>query len=343
MSSPTSRIAVVILNWNGVSFLEKYLPGVLKSCKGIAELIVADNASTDTSVEFIERNFPSVRIIKLPKNNGFTGGYNESLKLVNSEYYVLLNSDVEVKDDWISPVIRLMDSNKNIAACQPKILSQARPKEFEYAGAAGGYIDKYGYPFCRGRIFNSIEEDLGQYNDSRRIFWATGACMFVRANCFHELNGFDPHFFAHMEEIDLCWRMQQKGYEIWYCAESKVYHVGGGTLPKNNPKKTYYNFRNNLFLLYKNVPKAQFKKILFYRRIFDSIAALKFLISNGRADCSAVFRAHKDFNSGKKRYEGEYSDIHLSDIQSNKMVLQKSILFTYYMRGIQKFSELKGC
>ena len=342
MTEHSSRIAVVILNWNGKSFLERFLPGVLDSCKGAAELIVADNFSTDDSIEFLEKNFPEVRIIKLSKNNGYTGGYNEALAEVKSEYYVLLNSDVEVKGDWINPVIRLMDSNKQIAACQPKILSQSTPDEFEYAGAAGGFIDKLGFPFCRGRIFNSMEKDKGQYNDRCRIFWATGACIFVRASTFHEFSGFDDHFFAHMEEIDLCWRMQNAGYEIWYCAESTVYHVGGGTLPKHNPKKTYLNFRNNLFLLYKNVSETEFKKLIFYRQLLDGIAALKFLFSNSRMDCMAVYKAHRDFKIDKKRYQPGISQIKKPEIQQNRLIYQKSILFAYYLRGIKKFSDLKG-
>ncbi len=342
MNSSTSRVSVVILNWNGKSFLEKFLPGILHSCKNTAELIVADNASSDDSIEFLQKNYPGLRIIQLLKNNGYTGGYNEALSQVESEYYVLLNSDVEVKDDWINPVIRLMDANKKIAACQPKILSQAIPDEFEYAGAAGGFIDKYGYPFCRGRIFQTIEKDLGQYDDNRQIFWATGACMFVRASAFHEFNGFDNNFFAHMEEIDLCWRMQHAGYEIWYCGEAKVYHVGGGTLPKNNPRKTYYNFRNNLFLLYKNLASDKFRKVLFYRRLFDALAAFKFLISNGWKDSFAVFQAHRDFQRDKNWYESYRKKTHLADSQISNLVYNKSLLFDYYLQGSKKFSELKG-
>lgn len=342
MIDSNSRISVVILNWNGLTFLEKFLPGIFKSCQGIAELIVADNASTDKSLDYIEKNYPEIRIIRLLKNSGYTGGYNDALSQVKSEYYVLLNSDVEVKGDWISPVIRLMDSNKNIAACQPKILSQSQADEFEYAGAAGGFIDKFGFPFCRGRIFNTLEKDHGQYNNNCRIFWATGACMFIRSSCFHEFEGFDNDFFAHMEEIDLCWRMQHAGYEIWYCADSTVYHVGGGTLPKNNPKKTYLNFRNNLFLLYKNVPEKQFRKMFVYRKVFDSIAALKFLFSNGWPDFLAVFRAHSDFQKGKKRYTKMHLNLNGHDSQADTCVYQKSILWAYYLGSSKKFSDLKG-
>ncbi len=342
MTGTPSRVAVVILNWNGKSFLEKFLPGVLESCRDTADLIVADNCSNDDSVAFVREHFPEVRIIQLDKNNGYTGGYNDALLQVKSEYYVLLNSDVEVKDDWITPVIRLMDSNKKIAACQPKILSHAEPDAFEYAGAAGGFIDKYGFPFCRGRIFQSIEKDSGQYDNSRRIFWATGACMFIRAECFHEFSGFDRDFFAHMEEIDLCWRLQHEGYEIWYCAESKVYHVGGGTLPKNNPQKTYLNYRNNLFLLYKNLPPVQFRKVFFFRKIVDFIAALKFLQTNGTEDCKAVFRAHRDFQKDKWKYEARHNGLQSTDFQANNLIYPSSILFSYFIRRQRKFSELKG-
>ena len=337
-----NRVAVVILNWNGKSFLEKFLPGISKSCKDIADLIVADNASSDDSLLFLEKNYPSVRIIKLPKNNGYTGGYNEALQQVSNEYYVLLNSDVEVKDDWISPLLKLMDSDTKIAACQPKILSQSRPDEFEYAGAGGGFIDKFGFPFCRGRIFYSLEKDLGQYDDECQIFWATGACMFIRSSCFRELNGFDNSFFAHMEEIDLCWRLQNAGYQIWYSGKSKVYHVGGGTLPKNNPRKTYYNFRNNLFLLYKNLDPKRFRKVMLFRVLVDTVAAVKFLFSNGWKDSSAVFQAHRDFQRGKKEYKQLQSRVKPPDFQNNNGIYQGSIVFSYYLAGCKKFSELKG-
>ncbi len=342
MTLSGNRVAVVILNWNGKSFLEKFLPGINQSCKGVADLIVADNASSDDSIDFLEKHYPSIRIIRLPKNNGYTGGYNEALQQVNNEYFVLLNSDVEVKDDWIRPVLALMDSDPKIAACQPKILSQSNPEEFEYAGAGGGFIDKFGFPFCRGRIFHSIEKDLGQYDDDCQIFWATGACMFIRSSCFHELHGFDNSFFAHMEEIDLCWRLQNAGYQIWYCGKSKVYHVGGGTLPKHNPKKTYYNFRNNLFLLYKNLDPKSFRKVHLFRMIVDTIAAVKFLFSNGWKDSSAVFQAHRDFQRGKKTYKDLRSTSKLTDFQSNNGIYQRSIVFSYYLAGCKKFSELKG-
>lgn len=246
------KTAVVILNWNGRKFLKKFLPDVIKFSKKDAEVIVADNASTDDSVAVLKADFPEIRIIENKSNGGFAKGYNQALKLIDAEYYILLNSDIEVTENWINPVIELMESDKNIAACQPKIRSYHEKEKFEYAGAAGGFIDKFGYPFCRGRIFQSLEEDKGQYDDTVEIFWATGAALFIRAELYHKLGGMDDDFFAHMEEIDLCWRLKNEGYKIMYCPKSTVYHVGGGTLPTSSSWKTYLNFRNNFFLIYKN-------------------------------------------------------------------------------------------
>ena len=299
------KVAVVILNWNGRNYLRQFLPSVISN-SGDAEIIVADNASTDDSCEVLRKEFPAVKQILNKENFGFAGGYNEALRHVQADYFVLLNSDVEVTPQWISPVIEMMEKDPSIAACQPKILSHADHASFEYAGAAGGFIDKYGYPFCRGRIFDSLERDNGQYDDARQIFWATGACMFVRASAFRNVQGFDASFFAHMEEIDLCWRMQNAGGKIWYCPASKVYHVGGGTLHKSNPHKTYLNFRNNLLMLYKNLPESEFKKVFFFRRVFDFLAAIKFLFSSGGLkEMKSVLRAHKDFRRMKKNLKTE--------------------------------------
>ena len=245
-----TKTAVVILNWNGKKFLEQFLPYVIKHSSSDAEVIVADNASNDDSVEFLKNNYPEIQIINNNENGGFSKGYNEALSKIDAEYYVLLNSDIEVTENWIKPIIDLMDSDKSIAVCQPKLRSYHQKEMFEYAGAAGGFIDKYGYPFCRGRIFNSIEVDNGQYDDTCEVFWATGAAMFVRAELYHKFGGLDNDFFAHMEEIDFCWRLKNEGYKIMYCADSVVYHVGGGTLPKNSSRKTFLNFRNNFNLLY---------------------------------------------------------------------------------------------
>nr|MBP8033086.1 glycosyltransferase family 2 protein [Bacteroidia bacterium] len=247
----SSKVAVVILNWNGKPFLEKFLPTVLQYSSG-AQIIVADNQSSDDSVAFLKTQFPQVSVILNPSNDGFATGYNLALKQVKAEYYVLLNSDVEVTENWLQPIIKLMDENLKVAACQPKILDYNHPSKFEYAGAAGGFIDKYGYPFCRGRIFNVLEEDKAQYDTAKEVFWATGACMFVRAEAFWKVGGFDDDYFAHMEEIDVCWRMKNIGYQIYVEPSSKVYHVGGGTLNKLSPRKTFLNFRNNLTTLTKN-------------------------------------------------------------------------------------------
>ncbi len=289
-----TKVAVVILNFNGRDFLEKFLPSVVEYSAEY-EIFVADNASTDDSVAFLENNFPNIRLIQLPDNQGFAGGYNVALEQISAEYYVLLNSDVEVTYNWVQPIIDLMDTNRLIAACQPKIKSFQQKNHFEYAGAAGGYIDWLGYPFCRGRIFDFFEEDLGQYNDTKEVFWATGACMFVRASVFHQLGGFDANFFAHMEEIDLCWRMKNAGNQIFYCSDSTVFHVGGGTLHKSNPRKTFLNYRNGLAMLYKNLPANKLISTLFIRLILDGISGIKLLLDGSFADFWAVIKAHFAF------------------------------------------------
>jgi len=292
-----THIAVVILNWNGREFLRKFLPNVIANSQDVAEVIVADNASTDSSIEFLQDNFPEIRIITNRTNGGFARGYNEALAEVDADYFVLLNSDIEVTPNWIEPVIKLMESDKTIAACQPKLRSFNEREKFEYAGAAGGFIDEYGYPFCRGRIFQHLETDNGQYNDAIEIFWATGACMFVRADLYKQFGGLDEDFFAHMEEIDFCWRLKNGGYKIMFCPDSVVYHVGGGTLPKKSAQKTYLNFRNNLSLLYKNLPSHLILPVFTVRFPLDGIAAFKFLLDGGFADFYAVLRAHFYFYS----------------------------------------------
>lgn len=336
------QVAVVILNWNGKKFLETFLPKVIDYSKDLAEIIVADNASSDDSVDFLQNNFPTVRIIRNKENGGFAKGYNEALKQVKAEYYVLLNSDVEVTPDWLQPIISLMDADKKIGAAQPKMLDYKQRDHFEYAGAAGGFIDNLGYPFCRGRIFSSLEKDCGQYDTVSEVFWATGACMFVRAEVFHQLGGFDEDFFAHMEEIDLCWRMHHAGYKVACCPQSYVYHVGGGTLPKNNPRKTYLNFRNNLMMVYKNSPsKVIYFKILM-RLILDGIAGLKFLLEGHPKDCIAVIKAHFYFYSSfaKQKQKRKMLKPALKP-QTDALILQESIVAAYYLKGKKKFSELE--
>ncbi|MBK8366197.1 MAG: glycosyltransferase family 2 protein [Bacteroidetes bacterium] len=338
----SKKVAVVILNWNGKSFLEKFLPIVIKYSSS-AQIIVADNQSSDDSVSFLKQHFPAVRIIINPSNDGFSTGYNLALKQVEAEYYVLLNSDVEVTEKWIEPIMDLMDSNKHIAACQPKILDYNHKTTFEYAGAAGGFMDKYGYPFCRGRIFNSLEEDKGQYNNSTEVFWATGACMFVRAEAFWKVGGFDDDYFAHMEEIDVCWRMKNIGYQIYVEPKSHVYHVGGGTLNKLSPRKTFLNFRNNLITLTKNAsPRFLFFKII-YRMILDGVAAFKFLAEGHGSHFIAVIKAHFSFyahlpSTLKKRDEMRLMD-EFKDATTG--VYTENIVFAHFVKGVKNYNELE--
>jgi hypothetical protein len=331
------KAAVVILNWNGRKFLEKFLPGVIRHSAGFAEVIVADNDSRDGSVAFLEEAHPEVRVIRFPKNYGFAGGYNKAFGLIEADYYILLNSDIEVTEDWISPVIRLMESDPGIAACQPKILSYHEPANFEYAGAAGGFIDRYGYPFCRGRIFQVLEEDQGQYDDDTEVFWATGACMFVRASCFREAGGFDEEFFAHMEEIDFCWRMRNMGYRIMVCPGSKIYHIGGGTLPKNNAQKTYLNIRNNIIMLYKNLEPCRLFPVFTTRFFLDAVAAVKFLLDGGFPDLWAVFRAHSYFWRNLRRLRSKRKILPHLPVRK---IYQGNIVAEHYLRRIKHFSDL---
>ena len=336
-----ARTAVVILNWNGIRYkhLSSFLPDVIKHSGSDAEVIVADNNSDDGSVAWLKENHPGVRIIQHPSNDGFATGYNEALRQVDADYYVLLNSDIEVSENWIKPVITLMEEDPAVAACQPKIMSQSTEyrDEFEYAGAAGGFIDKYGYPFCRGRLFMNLEKDQGQYDDNKEVFWATGACMFVKAELYHQLGGLDDDFFAHMEEIDLCWRMKNQGYKIMYCGASTVYHVGGGTLPKKYPKKTYLNFRNNLTLLFKNLPADRLLKVYIARVFLDSIAAVKFLLGGGLMSCIAVTRAHFSFlrtfrKTMRKRKQNSNKNV--------SCIYQGNIVMDYFLGGKKTFSQL---
>ncbi len=333
----THRTAIVILNWNGREFLEKFLPSVLEHSKKDAEVIVADNASTDDSIVFLKEHFPEVRIISNSDNGGYAKGYNLALQKVDAEYYVLLNSDIEVTENWVQPVIELMDSDQEIAACQPKILSYYQKDSFEYAGAGGGFIDKFGYPFCRGRIFQSMEKDKGQYDDNCPVFWASGACMFVRAEVFHRVGGFDEDFFAHMEEIDFCWRLKNIGYKIMYCGASHIYHIGGGTLPKSSWRKTYLNIRNNNIMLYKNLPSKELKKVVFARLVLDGIAAFKFLIDGGFKNFWAVVRAHISYYKSMPTTQRKRKKLEQNIVDC---IYQGNIVGAHYFRMKNKFSEL---
>jgi GT2 family glycosyltransferase len=342
-----NHTAVVILNYNGQKYLTDFLPSVI-SHSGNTDIYVADNASTDDSLSVLRNNFPSIKIIQLAENQGFAQGYNEALEEImcnsilqnrnNYEYYILLNSDVEVTENWIEPVIDLMESNPNIAACQPKIKSFQEKTHFEYAGAAGGYIDRLGYPFCRGRIFQNLEEDLGQYNDNVEVFWATGACMFVRANVFHEVGGFDGDFFAHMEEIDLCWRMKHAGYQIFTCGESEVYHVGGGTLHKSNPRKTFLNFRNGLAMLYKNHPDKGLYKTVLTRLILDGVAGAKFLFFDNWQDCVAVIKAHFNFYANISHWHKKRKRIQKRNDLGQ--ISKQNVVWQHFMKGKKRFDEM---
>jgi GT2 family glycosyltransferase len=289
------KVAIVILNWNGQKFLEKFLPSVRGSSYDNFEIFVADNGSADNSILFLETQYPDIDLILLPQNYGFAKGYNLALKKIEADYYILLNSDAEVEPGWIQPMVKLLESNNDIAACQPKLLAYNNKEFFEYAGGAGGWLDAYGYPFAKGRVFDIQEKDTGQYDQSEPVFWASGAALFIRASVFKEMNGFDEYFFAHQEEIDLCWRMQLAGYKIYSCPESVIYHVGGGTLPRGNSKKTYLNFRNNTIMMYKNMPWSEKWWKLPFRNLLDAVSAWKGLLTGDAGYFVAIARAHAAF------------------------------------------------
>lgn len=319
------KIAVVILNWNGVQLLEQFLPSIIQFSPE-ATIYVADNASADDSVSFVEKHFPSVQIVKNKGNFGFAQGYNEALKHIDAEIYALVNSDIEVTQNWLEPILETFAKESATAIIQPKILDFKNKQYFEYAGAAGGFIDQYGYPYCRGRIFDTIEKDLGQYDDNREIFWASGACFFIRSAVYKELNGFDGDFFAHQEEIDLCWRAFNKGHKIKYNYKSVVYHVGGATLQQGNPRKTFLNFRNSLLMLTKNLPKKSLYKILFLRMILDGVAGIQFISKGKFAHFTAILKAHFSFyNLFSVTYKKRAS------FQAKKYYTVKSIVYNYYI------------
>jgi GT2 family glycosyltransferase len=337
------KVAVVILNYNGKQYLEKFLNTVvLYSTDENVEIFVADNASTDDSIGFLQEKHPSVKCILLDKNYGFAGGYNKALQQIDAEYFILLNSDVEVTENWWNPILNHMDSHPEVAACQPKILSYREKEKFEHAGAAGGFIDKFGYPFCRGRLFTKMEIDSGQYNNMIDIFWATGACLVIRKNDFWNVGGFDDAFFAHMEEIDLCWRLRSRGRIIRCVPESVVYHVGGGTLSTENPQKTYLNFRNNLLMLYKNLPQDQLTRILLIRFFLDFIALLQMLLGGKIKNALKVSKAHRDFLRMRKDFSTKREENLAVTINPYPAeILRKSIVFQFYIKGKRTYSEIK--
>lgn len=335
------KTAIVILNWNGEAMLRRFLPGVLEYSREEAVVYVADNASTDNSLEMLRRHFPEVRVIVLDKNWGFAEGYNKALEQIDAEYYVLLNSDVEVSHHWLTALTEFMDSRPDVAACQPKLLSEKDRDAFEYAGACGGFIDRYGYPFCRGRIFGTVEDDNGQYDYETEILWATGACMMIRASDFRQSGGFDSRFFAHNEEIDLCWRLRIMGRKIYCIPDSYVFHIGGGTLPKNNPMKTYLNFRNNLTMLYKNLPERELRRVMRVRGVLDYVAAAQALLSGRPGDFKAILRGRRAFKAWLPEYRGIRKQVQESrQTDDTKGIFGKSILWQYHVKGRRRFSEL---
>ena len=338
-----AKVAIVILNWNGQKMLAKYLSGVVEYSRQDAEVWVADNCSSDGSMHLLETQYPQVKTIVLEQNFGFAEGYNRALAQIEAEYYVLLNSDVEVTHHWLTPLIEFMDSHPHVAACQPKLLAEYDKDSFEYAGACGGFLDKYGYPFCRGRIFDTVEEDNGQYDYQQEVLWATGACMMIRAKDYWDAGGLDGRFFAHNEEIDLCWRLRLMGRKIYCIPESEVYHVGGGTLPKSNPMKTYLNFRNNLTMLYKNLSDDELPKVMRMRWFLDYLAAFEMLLLHRNwGDCKAVFRARKAFRHWRKDFDGDRRKIQTSrSVEKIAQMPDISILWQYYAKGIKTFGNLK--
>lgn len=329
------KLAVTILNWNGRKLLEEFLPSVIQNTPS-AEIYVIDNASTDDSIQYIKQYYPKIKIIQNAGNYGFAKGYNEGLKHIDADVYCLLNSDVEVTPNWTEPILTLLKKDSSIAALQPKILDYKNKSYFEYAGAGGGFIDKYGYPFCRGRVFETLEEDKGQYNDTIECFWATGASLFIRKEDYFQQGGFDEDFFAHMEEIDLCWRLKNAGRKIYYCGEATVYHLGGATLQKSNPKKTYLNLRNSLNMYLKNLPKDQLFPIIFSRLSLDGISAIMFLLKNGPSHVWAVFMSHMHFYRDFSKMYKKRGPHQIRDYGSKKL-----IPFQYFIQKREYYNKLK--
>ncbi len=334
------KVAIVILNWNGIDFLKKFLPSVVLYADS-AKIYVIDNGSSDDSLAFLANTYPQIATIQLDKNHGFAEGYNRGLERIAADYYILLNSDVEVTFNWWQPLISLLESDDSIAAAQPKILSHTNKDSFEYAGACGGFLDKYGYPFCRGRMLDVVEKDNGQYDNSLQVFWASGAAMAIKAELFHQVNGFDSKFFAHMEEIDLCWRLQNRGCKIYCEPQSTIYHLGGGTLPNESPFKLYLNFRNNLFMLYKNLSPREFFPVLFIRMCLDGVAALKYLVEGNFKAVKSIWKAHKAYYQSLpylKKQRKQLKDV--NQIYAKRY--NKSILWQYFAHKKKYFSKIKG-
>ena len=329
------RIAIVILNWNGEVLLERYLPSVVQHSDS-ADIYVIDNASSDGSIDFLKAEYPQVKCIRNEGNGGFAKGYNQGLKQVDADIFCLLNSDVEVTEGWLDPIEKSFDQMPDVSIIQPKILDLMRKDHFEYAGAGGGFLDRLGYPFCRGRILQALEKDTGQYDDIREIFWATGACMFIKSKLFWELEGFDEDYFAHQEEVDLCWRAKNEGHKVFYVGTSKVYHLGGSTLSNMNPKKTYLNFRNSLFSIAKNLPRRKAIIIVGIRLLLDGVAAIRFVLQFKPKHCFAIMRAHLSFY---RQFHKMYHKREKANFLS-KYYLTKSIVWSHFVNGVNKFGQL---
>lgn len=333
-------VAVIILNWNGEKLLRKFLPSVVANTDtSIADVIVADNGSTDGSRELLHKDFPQVKLLEFDENLGFAGGYNRALRETGYRYTLLLNSDVETPAGWLTPLHDFMEAHPDAAACQPKILSYKQKEKFEYAGAAGGFIDRNGYPYCRGRIFDTVEDDNGQYDTPVEVFWATGAALMVRTDLYEKAGGLDERFFAHMEEIDLCWRLLLMGHTLWCVPASHVYHLGGGSLPAANPRKTYLNFRNNLLLLHKNLPAADLRGALLRRRLLDTVAWAKFILTLDLPNASAILRAHRDFRRMRREYT-THPPVNLLARSADRRTRRPDILLSYFIKRKRHYSQL---
>lgn len=344
------KCSIVILNWNGAEMLKTFLPSVIRQCPNDCEVVVADNGSTDASLSVLQNDFPSVRTILFSENYGFAEGYNQALQAIDSEYVVLLNSDVEVTDRWLQPMLAYMDAHPEVAAVQPKVLAYYdkvkktanEPILFEHAGAAGGFIDSWGYPYCRGRIMGQLETDHGQYDQETEVFWATGACLLTRTQVYKEVGGLDKDFFAHMEEIDFCWRLQSRGYRLMCLPCSIVYHLGGGALPYESPRKTYLNFRNCLLMLYKNLPFSRLLWLMPFRCLLDYVAVLQYIANGQMANAREVVHARWDYHRMRKQMrEKRIDNVEKSTIRIPKTIHPTSILLHFYMLGHKKFSDFQ--
>jgi GT2 family glycosyltransferase len=331
------KIAIVILNWNGQKLLAQFLPSVVNFSSQEATIYIADNASTDSSIDYAKEFFPSIKIVQNAVNDGYAKGYNDALKEIDADIYCLLNSDVEVTDNWLQPIVDVFNADQKTAIIQPKLLDFKDKTKFEYAGAGGGFLDLYGYPYCRGRVFNHLETDEGQFNDVKDVFWASGACLFIRSKVYHQLNGFDEDYFAHQEEIDLCWRAQNIGYKVKYVGNSTVYHVGGATLQDSDPRKTYLNFRNSLLNVVKNVPNKWFLFVIFSRLLLDGIAGIKFIIELRPIHTWAIIKAHFSFYQNFNKFLKKRKKL----FKKKDYNLHTSIVWQYFTLGRNKFNKLK--